>query len=128
MSKRNIDLKKEKEVRSIKDIKKSEWLKLFVLLAGIVLIFVFFIDRMNKERQTEYNLIKGNNQITNGIITKISLYKGHSISVKFKINGIFYTGSDGFDSTEGKDVGDSILIKYYIKNPNIFITELNDEF
>jgi len=54
MSKRNIDLKKEKEVRSIKDIKKSEWLKLFVLLAGIVLIFVFFIDRMNKERQTEY--------------------------------------------------------------------------
>lgn len=128
MNKKNIDLKKEKEIKSIKEIKKSEWFKLFVILAGIVLIFVFFFDRMDKERQTEYNLIKHNNQITRGIITKISLYKGHSISVKFKTNGVFYTGSDGFDSTKGKDVGDSILIKFYVKDPNVFITELNDEF
>ncbi|ELM3645171.1 hypothetical protein [Flavobacterium psychrophilum] len=128
ISNKNIDLKKEKEVQSIKEIKKSEWFKLFVILAGIVLIFVFFFDRMDKERQTEYYLIKGNNQITRGIITKISLYKGHSISVKFKTNGVFYTGSDGFDSAKCKDVGDSILIKFYVKDPNVFITELNNEF
>lgn len=128
IGKTNIDLKKEKEVKSIKEIKISEWFKLFVIIAGIVLVFTLFIDRMDKKREYEHHLIKENNEITRGIITKISLYKGHSVRVKFKVNNVFYYGSDGFDSMQGKVVGDSLFVKYYIKNPDIFITELSDDF
>ena len=103
-------------------------LKLFLVFLGIILFFVFFIMNSIDNRQIEYDLIKNNNQIISGKIIKIGLFKGHHVRVQFKVKDITYTGSDGFDTMEGKEVGDSIYIKYYVKDPNIFITELNDEF
>ena len=133
MKKRNvgkisIDLKKEKEVRSIKEIKKREWFKLFLILAGIVIVFIIFFGKMDKKREYNYNLIKSNLGVAKGVIIKKFVYKGRTISLNFKVGNTIYIGSDALDKGRDKNVGDSLLIKYYVKNPNIFITDVNDKF
>lgn len=119
---------KKNENQSLQKMKKSDYFKLFLILSGIALIFAFFFNRMDQKREIEHNLVRSDYKITKGIITKKFVYKGRTISVKFKIGNTIYEGSDGLDSGKEKKVGDSLLIKYYVKDPNVFITEVNDEF
>ncbi len=128
-------MKKKNSSKSLKKVNETttKWtnsgrFKLFLVFTGIVLFFVFFIKNSIKNREIEYNLVKSDYEITRGIITKMFLYKGETISVKFKIKGIIYLGSDGMFKRKNKNVGDSVYIKYYVKDPNLFITELNNNY
>lgn len=98
------------------------------MFSGIIFFFVFFIKNGIKNREKEYNLVKSDYKITKGIITKMIVYKGKTIRVKFKINDKTYSGSDGMFFKKNKSVGDSIFLKYYAKDPNLFITELNKNY
>lgn len=113
--------------------KEIEWtnlgrFKLFLVFLGIVLVFVFFIKNSMQERENEYNLLKSDYKITRAIITKMFVYKGKTIRVRFKVAGKTYSGSDGMFKRKNKDVGDSIYVKYYVKDPNLFVTELNKNY
>ena len=124
---------KKKNISSAVQTNDIEWtilgkFKLFLVFAGIILFFVFFIRNGMEDRVREYNLVKSDYKITKGIITKMFVYKGSTIRVKFKINDKAYIGSDGMSERKNKNVGDSILIKYYVKDPNLFITELNKNY
>lgn len=129
--KKRIQHNNKKDISPTK--KEIEWsnmgrLKLFLVFSGIILFFVFFINNSMENRKKEYDLVKSDYKITKGIITKMSVYKGKSIRVKFKIDDKIYTGSDGMFKRKSKDVGDSVFIKYYAKDPNLFITELNANY
>jgi len=103
-------------------------LKLFGVFVFIIYFFVFLTNYLLNSRTDEIELIKSDYNICKGVITDISLYKGHHIKVEFRIDNVIVTGSDGFESTNGKEVGDSLSIKYHVKDPNIFITELNKNY
>ncbi len=131
--KKRIQHNNKKNTSSIKETKEIEWtnmgrLKLFLVFSGIILFFVFFIKNGIEDREKEYNLVKSDYKITKGIITKMFVYKGKTIRVKFKINDKTYIGSDGMFERKNKNVGDSIFLKYYAKDPNLFITELNKNY
>ncbi len=80
-------------------------------------------------KQRDLAEISSNPFYTKGIITKMSLYKGHSIHVKYKVGDSQYEYEGGLDSNANKlKVGDSINLKYSIKNPEIAITELENGY
>ncbi|MDQ6469896.1 hypothetical protein RB619_04500 [Flavobacterium sp. LHD-80] len=126
--KTSVNMQKKIEIQSVQKMKKRDYIKLFLILFGIALIFAFFFSKMDKKRKNEHNLIKSDYKVTKGIITKKFVYKGSTISVKFKIGDTIYEGSDALDIGKDKKVGDSLLIKYYPKDPNLFITEVNSEW
>ncbi|WP_291073622.1 hypothetical protein [Empedobacter sp. UBA5987] len=55
-------------------------------------------------------------------------YKGRSIDVRYIVNGKTFTESDGNDSKDNVNEGDSIIVKYSTENPELMITQFNDEF
>lgn len=131
--KKRIQHNNKKNISPIKATKEIEWtnsgkLKLLLVFSGIILFFVFFIKNGIEDREKEYNLVKSDYKITKGIITKMFVYKGKTIRVKFKINDKTYIGSDGMFERKNKNVGDSIFLKYYAKDPSLFITELNKNY
>lgn len=131
--KKRIQHNNKKNTSSIKETTEIGWtnigrLKLFLVFSGIILFFVFFIKNGIEDREKEYNLVKSDYKITKGIITKMFVYKGKTIRVKFKINDKTYIGSDGMFERKNKNVGDSIFLKYYAKDPTLFITELNKNY
>lgn len=131
--KKRIQHNNKRNISPIKEKKEIKWtnigrLKLLLVFSGIILFFVFFIKNGIEDREKEYNLVKSDYKITKGIITKMFVYKGKTIRVKFKINDKTYIGSDGMFERKNKNVGDSIFLKYYAKDPNLFITELNKNY
>jgi len=131
--KKRIQHNNKKSISPIKEKKEIKWtnigrLKLLLVFSGIILFFVFFIKNGIEDREKEHNLVKSDYKITKGIITKMFVYKGKTIRVKFKINDKTYIGSDGMFERKNKNVGDSIFLKYYAKDPNLFITELNKNY
>ena len=131
--KKRIQHNNKKNISPIKATKEIEWtnsgkLKLLLVFSGIILFFVFFTKNGIEDREKEYNLVKSDYKITKGIITKMFVYKGKTIRVKFKINDKTYIGSDGMFERKNKNVGDSIFLKYYAKDPSLFITELNKNY
>ncbi|ANF50625.1 hypothetical protein A0O34_08860 [Chryseobacterium glaciei] len=111
-----------------KKISKKEYIQFSFVMIGIASFFITLIYLISQKRGEEIQEINNDFSITNGVITKISLYKGHHIDVKFKVNNELVTGSDGMQKSTNKNVGDSIQIKYSNKNPTNFITELNNSF
>ncbi|MGL5236253.1 MAG: hypothetical protein ACRC8Z_16125 [Empedobacter falsenii] len=55
-------------------------------------------------------------------------YKGRSIDVRYVVHGKSYIESDGNDPKDDVDEGDSIIVKYSTENPELMITQFNDEF
>ena len=86
-----------------------------------------YIDE-NGAQVTEISFINQNFETTRGIITKKSVYKGHNIRVKYKVNGIIYENSDGFNVNDNIQEGDSINLKYSKTKPELMITEFNEEY
>lgn len=64
-------------------------LKLFSVFVFIICFFVFFINYLLNSRTDEIKLIKSDYNICKGVITDISLYKGHHVKVKFRVNNVW---------------------------------------
>ncbi|AZA52815.1 hypothetical protein [Chryseobacterium sp. G0201] len=116
------------EEKSKPRISKKQYIQFAFVMIGMISLFILFLYFMANNRQKEIQEINNDYSITTGVITKISLYKGHHIDVKFKVNNELIKGSDGMQKSTNKNVGDSIQIKYSNKNPTNFITELNNSF
>jgi hypothetical protein len=125
----------EKKISNKTEVKEipTEWtnlgrLKLFFVFVFIIVFFLFLFNYLLDSRKDEIQLIKSDYKLSRGIITNIKLYKGDIVTVKFKVDKHIYEGGDGLDQLKNKEVGDSIDIMYFKKDPNLFITELNSEW
>lgn len=123
MSKRNIDLKKDKEVQSIKEIKKKEWFKLFVIISTICFFLYFVISYLNNEEENELKYINSNYSVIKAKIVSKSTYKIWTLTVEYEVENIKYRESCGVNNNNLK-VGDSIWIKYSKTKPNLIIIEI----
>ena len=83
---------------------------------------------MRSERIEEIKFIKADYHTIRGIVTEKHTYKGNSIHVKYKVDGKFYEGIDGFEERYKFDIGDSLFIKYSKTKPELMITEYNSEY
>lgn len=83
---------------------------------------------MDNRRNDNINLIKESHGLTTGVVIKKTSYKGHHITVKYVVGGQEFIESDGFNVGDKVEVGDSIILSYYQKNPSVMITEFNDTF
>ena len=63
------------------------------------------------------------------MITDMKAYKGHSVHVRYRIGNKEYVSSVGWDKNP-KDLheGDSIDFRYALDNPELIITEMNNEY
>jgi hypothetical protein len=99
---------------------------MLITVALTLLLFYFLFNYLDTQRTKKIELINKKFQITKGIITGKQLYKGHSIDVKYYVGNSEYNESDGLDGHF--EIGDSILVKYSIEEPNKMITECSNEF
>lgn len=99
--------------------------KLGVILIVIVVFFVWLGIYLINKKGDEITFIKKDYTVSKGIITKIKLYKGKSVTIKYIVKGKIYIESDGIDRKLHKNVGDSILIKISNKNPELMVSEYN---
>ena len=108
--------------------KLSDKLKLYLCLLIPVVGIYFIATYLRGQRENEIKLINTNYEVTSGIITSKTVYKGKSIQVKYIVNNKTYIGSDGFDDKFNFKVGDSIKLKYSRTNPDFMITEFSEEY
>ncbi|MBP9849676.1 MAG: hypothetical protein KBC58_09595 [Flavobacterium sp.] len=100
----------------------------FLVIIGMSSVIYFIATSLTEKRMEEISFINQNFETTRGIITKKSVYKGHNIRVKYKVNGIIYENSDGFNVNDNIQEGDSINLKYSKTKPELMITEFNEEY
>ena len=116
--------------KNIKLPKKTvkEKICVFLVLFGICSIVYFIATNLTEKRAEEIEFIKQDFEITQGLITNKSTYKGHSVRVKYKVNGKLYENSDGFDENQKVEEGDSINVKYSKTKPELMLTEFNEKY
>lgn len=100
---------------------------LFIIIFFIVGIY-FIATKLTDLRDKDIEFINTDYKYSKGIVVKKSVYKGHSIRVKYKVKGKVYIGSDGIDIGNEIEEGDSIDIKYSTTKPELMITEFNEQF
>ncbi|MCW3160626.1 hypothetical protein [Chryseobacterium oryctis] len=116
------------EEKNKSKITRKQYIQFAFVMIVMLSLFILFVYYMSNNRQKEIQEINIDYSFTKGVITRISLYKGHHIFVKFKIGNSIIGGSDGMQKPTNKKVGDSIWIKYSNDNPKSFITELNNGY
>lgn len=98
---------------------------LLVVIGGLYWISVF-------ARQNKIQGIEAMNHgvgYSKGIITDFHSYKGHTLTVSYKLNGRSYEYDGGWDRNPKRlNKGDSISFKYARSNPEMILTELNDDY
>ncbi|WP_343321594.1 hypothetical protein [Sphingobacterium multivorum] len=82
-----------------------------------------------KEKMERVEIVNKNHGYVRGLVTKIFSYKGHSIHVKYIVNGVEYESRTGWDyNPKGINEGDSIWLKYATEDPSLIITELEKAY
>ncbi len=89
----------------------------------------WFAEAFEKKDRIRLDEVKAGFLYSKGIITGIKSHKGHSIRVRYKIGEEIFETTNGWDSNPNRlSVGDSISLRYSVKNPENIITELEEEF
>lgn len=101
----------------------KEYFKFAGVLLVIIAFFVWLCSYFIEEKTDEIQYVKEDYTVTKGIITKISLYKGKTLRVKYVVDGKIYEESDGMGKKLHKNEGDSIEIKYSNKKPELMVSE-----
>ena len=91
---------------------------------------MFWLGKIGKKRKAiRLATIKNHSEIVTGVITDIHYYKVHTIEVKYIVKGTAYEFSGGWDiNPQHKGEGDSVLLLYAIEDPELAVTELENEF
>ncbi|MDM1377330.1 hypothetical protein [Myroides marinus] len=103
-------------------------IKVFLSLALVMVGIYFAATKLTDMRDEDVKFINSDYEITKGIVTKKSLYKGHSIKVRYKVGDKFYIVSDGINVDDNISEGDSVTIKYSKTKPELMITQFNEQF
>ncbi|KQM20733.1 hypothetical protein [Chryseobacterium sp. Leaf201] len=111
-----------------KKISTKEYLQFFIVMTVILGSLATFVYYRTQERKKDVKEIFDDYSLTKGIITKVSFYKGKNIRVRYKVDGKNIDGGNDIKELMGKNVGDSLWIKYSNKNPEKFITELSVKY
>ncbi len=131
MKKKRIEKNRYIESKIDKPILKAtrqEWFKLFAILLLILGGTVWVAIYLTNKRNDEIVYIKNDYTLSKGVITKITVYKGRSVRVKYRVKDKYYIESDGMDKRLNKETGDSIYIKYSNKRPELMISECNNNW
>lgn len=102
--------------------------KVFLTLAIVMAGIYFIATKLTDIRDEDIEFINTDYKYSKAVVIKKSVYKGHSIKVKYMIDGKVYTGSDGIDAGNKIKEGDSVDIKFSRTKPELMITEFNEQF
>lgn len=103
-------------------------LTIILSMTVVVATIYWYVSGGEEEQKERITMVQSNYKYGKGVITKMFNFKGHSVYVSYKINGIAYEYSGGWDDSKGLSTGDSIKFKYAINNPSMIITELENEY
>jgi len=114
-------MKKQNKPKEVKPTKK-DYLKLVLLFSIIFFVFYIFIKNLSSVRKEEIEFINTNCSYVKAKVVNKSIYKGRSLIVVYKVNGVKYREVPyGFNNDT--EVGDSIIIKYSKVNPKLIIVD-----
>jgi ribosomal 50S subunit-recycling heat shock protein len=102
--------------------------KVFLTLAIVMAGIYFIATKLTDIRDEDIEFINKDYKYSKAVVIKKSVYKGHSIKVKYMVEGKVYTGSDGIDAGNKIKEGDSVDIKFSTTKPELMITEFNEQF
>jgi hypothetical protein len=109
--------------------KAKLYIVIIVFMALIVCGLYFIANYAEKKIKERVSKVNSTYKYSKGIITEYQSYKGHSVHVKYEINNNNYEFSGKWDINPGKlREGDSIRFRYYTKDPEFIITELEKEY
>ena len=101
----------------------------FVIMMGVLISIVYlYVNSGEEEDKERITIVQRGYKYGKGVITKMFHYKGHSVYVSYKINGVVYEYVGGWDDSKGLNTGDSISFKYAISDPSMIITEIENEY
>lgn len=101
---------------------------IFLTLLGMMCIIYAVYVSLRSQRIEDIEFVKKDFGETKGIVIKKDIYKGRSITVRYKVDGKFYEESDGIDENENVEEGDSINLKYSKTKPKLMMTMFNDDY
>ena len=101
---------------------------LFIILAGIGFLY-WVANKAEKDIKKRIDAVNERYEYSKGKIVDLKSYKGHSVDVKYKINDTSYNFSGKWDKNpKGLGENDSLRFRYSKENPELIITELEDEY
>ncbi|RZK57261.1 MAG: hypothetical protein EOO91_10470 [Pedobacter sp.] len=109
---------------------KSKVILTIVAFLSLISAVIYLMMR-DGDSERDYNIQKVQKAYdkTKGVVTKISSYKGHSVHIRYIVEGKTYNYEGGFDSNpNGLGEGDSLKIKYAIDSPQYVISELDENY
>ncbi|MFU1857305.1 hypothetical protein ACK8HY_09830 [Sphingobacterium sp. NGMCC 1.201703] len=101
-----------------------------ILIAGLVIGSIYWLAKTSeKEKAIRIETVNRNDRYVKGIVTQMFYHKGLSIRVKYIVDNREYENSNGWSINPNNiHEGDSIWLRYAIEDPNLFITELENEY
>jgi len=99
-----------------------------IVVAIFITIFAVIFYLIDETRTDDIEIINKNPKITKGIVVEKSVYKGRSIDVKYYVGGKEYIQGDGILEENKVEVGDTVLVRYSVENPELMITQFNNKF
>lgn len=102
----------------------------FMLILAVVGGGLYWIaSNADQEKKDRIEKVDEGYKYARGIITNIHAYKGHSIEIKYNIDGKDYEYAGGWDNNPKKlNVNDSISFRYWISDPKFIVTELETKY
>ncbi|HCN51086.1 MAG TPA: hypothetical protein DIT10_18670 [Chryseobacterium sp.] len=109
-------------------IRMKNKLKIFGIIVALQAVLYLIYTSLRAQRLQEIEDINQDFSITKGVVTRRSTTKGNNVWVKYTVNGVDYVNSDGFYEFQKFKVGDTVKVKYLNTNPDIMITQYNNDF
>jgi len=103
-------------------------LTLLLMMSVLGSVVYWYVNSGQEEDMERVAIVQRGYNYGKGVITKMFHYKGHSVHVSYKINGVVYEYVGGWDDSKGLNTGDSISFKYAISDPSMIITEIENEY
>lgn len=102
----------------------------FVVIIGIIIGALYWIStNASRAKAAKLEHINKGFGYSKGLIVQKKSYKGHTIQVKYEIEGKKYKYTGGWDrNPKNLGDGDSIMFRYALDAPELIITELDDGY
>ena len=101
---------------------------IILMLAISFSIVYLYVSGGEKENEERIATVLNDYKYSRGIINKKFSYKGHSVHIAYRINGVDYEAINGYDTSKGLNEGDSILFMYSTIHPEMIISEMENDF
>lgn len=101
-----------------------------IFLAIIICGLLYYCSNSSEKKIKErIAIVNSSYEYSSGMITDFHSYKGHGIEVKYIIKNKSYNFKGGWDKNpKNLKEGDSIKFRYYTEDPQLIITELENEY